>query len=85
MVFVLLGLAVYMATKVLREWIIVPKWALLLAIVGMSALGLFIARENAGWCLAVAAISGFAYRLDGLLGALRDWFRIQVLRGPTRR
>ena len=89
MVFILLGLSVYWATKILQTAIDLrtgyAKLVWLCIIVGISALGLWIAGENPAWCLAVATIAGLTERTDHILGAVRDWIRVQVLRGPPRR
>jgi len=88
-VFFLLAGAVYYAVKILQQMLELrtgyAKLVWYLVVVAVSALGLWIAGENPGWCLAVAALAGLWERTDHILGAVRDWIRVQVLRGPTRR
>jgi len=88
-VFALVALSVYWAQKILQEVLDLrtgyAKLIWLCITVGISALGLWIAGENPAWCLAVATLAGLIERTDHILGGVRDWFRMQVLRGPPRR
>ena len=89
MVFLLLGLSVYVGMKVLMHVIEVRFWWAkvfwYLSVIGASALALWAAGENPAWCLAVAGIAGLWERVDHILGGVRDWIRVSVLRGPPRR
>lgn len=81
----LISLSVFKATQLLREFFEVPSWVLIVATVVLSTAGLWIAGENPGWGLAIAALAGFAHRADSLTQAVRDWVRVQVLSGGRRR
>lgn len=89
MLYVLLALGVYKAVQLLRDVIEPPDhlqsiFHILLA-TGISAAALWVAGLNPAWSPAVAALAGFAHRLDGLFQATTDWVRVTVLRSRGRR
>lgn len=85
MVFVLVGLGVFMVVRLTSEVVEVPPGVLIALSIIWAAAGLALTSEHLWWAPAVAGIAFGFYRVDQLVQALRDWVRVQVLRGPTRR
>jgi len=85
MVFVLVGLGVFVVMRAITEGLTAPAWFLILVSVGLASAGLAFTSESPWWGPAVAGIAFGFYRLDQVLTAIRDWIRVQVLRGPPRR
>jgi hypothetical protein len=83
--FLLLSFGVFAALRLLDEFITVPTWFFILLAVGLGVGGVLIAGEP-WWTGPGVAGLAFAWRaVEELLTAWRDWLRMQVLRGPTRR
>jgi hypothetical protein len=85
MVFVLVGLGVFMVVRLLTEAIEAPSWFFVALSIALAAAGLALTSESPWWAPAVAGIAFGFYRADQVVQALRDWVRVRVLRGPTRR
>jgi hypothetical protein len=85
MVFVLVGLGVFMVVRVATEGITAPAWFYMALSIALACGGLALTSESPWWGPAVAGIAFGFYRGDQVIVALRDWIRVRVLRGPSRR
>jgi hypothetical protein len=85
MVFVLVGLGVFMVVRFITEAIEAPSWFVVALSIVLATAGMALTSESAWWGPATAGIAFGFYRADQLVQALRDWIRVQVLRGPSRR
>ena len=85
MVFVLVGLGVFVVVRLVTEAIEASSPIIIALSIALAAAGLALTSEHVWWAPAVAGIAFGFYRADQLVQALRDWVRVHVLRGPTRR
>lgn len=85
MVFLLVGLGVFVVVRLFTEAIDAPPAFIIALSIALAAAGLALTSEHVWWAPAVAGIAFGFYRADQLVQALRDWVRVHVLRGPTRR
>lgn len=82
---VLVSLGVYVLSRLYDEYLTTPTWFFFTLLIGVSVGAVLIPGEP-WWTGFAAAGLVLGWRaIEEVLTALRDWLRMQVLRGQTRR
>jgi hypothetical protein len=82
---ILISLGVYVILRLYDEYLTTPIWFFFILVIGLSLGGVLIAGDSWWWSFGTAGLVLFWRAIEEVLTALRDWLRMLVLRGPTRR
>jgi hypothetical protein len=83
--FILLSLGLFVILALVDEFLTVPTWFFILLSVAIGVGSVLIAGEYWWTGPGVTGLAIFWRAFHELLTAARDWLRMAVLRGPTRR
>jgi hypothetical protein len=83
--FVLVGLGVFVVIRPVHDLIMAPDWFFMVLAIGLGCLGCWWAGESAAWGPAAAGFAHIWYRLDQVLGHIRDWIKVASVTRTIRR